>query len=532
MKRKSRFLYLLTLRASLFLSITPLLFACSQHSLHPNAITIAISHDPMSLDPRSACLSKDISIAQALYEGLMREHNHHPQPALATHYTVSDDQTIYTFYLKPSQWSNGDPVTAYDFEESIKQLYQCEVAGSSVFLMGVIKNAQAITKHQLPVDALGIRAINDLTLEITLEQPIPHFLELISYPLFFPVHISLRNYYKTRGTPFPHISNGPFVLHTYHPQNQLIMKKNSRYHEHSAVQLETITFQVVPETHTAMQLLQKKLIDWMGSPWSAPITKEDQNRIPQEKLYKYPVLGTTALICNLNNTLIKNKSLRQALSYAIDKPSLLQFINSGQVAENFLPPSLSTLPIQGAMPQEQRESIAREYFKKAQQELSQKQLSELSIIYPLESASLNAIVQEIQQQIKHVLGISITIQGMEYHSFLDKRNRGDFSLATGKWVANYPRPSSFLAILGNPTPSVSTTSLTHWENPQYNTIVNRLHSHPNENDQYTAENLIKEDLPLIPLYHFEYVYAANPKIHQAYCSPLGHVDIKELVITK
>lgn len=533
MKRKSRSTPNSILRVSLFLMMSLLSSCTQQNALQNHSLKIAISHDPLSLDPRSACLSKDISIAQALYEGLMRERENRPQPALATHYVISDDKTIYTFYLKPTQWSNGDPVTAYDFEESMKQLHQLDALGSSSLLLGVIKNSQAITSHKLPVTALGIRAIDDLTLEITLEQPTPHFLELLSYPLFFPVHTSLRNYYKTRDSIFPCVSNGPFVLHTYHPQNQLIMQKNPLYHDHNAVHLETITFQVVPDTHTALQLFQKKLVDWIGSPWSSPISKEDQNRISQESLFTYPVLGTTVLLCNLQNTLIQNKSLRHALSHAIDKSSLLKFINHGKVAENFLPPCLSTLSPYDDLPREQREALAREYFKKAQQELSQKQIAELSIIYPLESASLHAIIQEIQQQIKNVLGISIAIQGMEYHHFLDKRNRGDFSLATAKWVADYPRPSSFLAILGSSTQSASITSLTRWENTQYNAIVNHLmRTTPDKKDQYIAENLIKEDLPLIPLYHFEYVYAANPKLQHTYYSLLGHVDIKELEIAK
>ncbi|EPJ29561.1 bacterial extracellular solute-binding s, 5 Middle family protein, partial [Chlamydia psittaci 09DC78] len=110
----------------------------------------------MSLDPRSACLSKDISIAQALYEGLVRERSAHPELALAQYYTISSDQTVYTFYLKEASWSNGDPVTAYDFEESIKQIHKLEVACSSNFLLSVIKNSHAVMSKQLPVDTLGI----------------------------------------------------------------------------------------------------------------------------------------------------------------------------------------------------------------------------------------------------------------------------------------------------------------------------------------------------------------------------------------
>ncbi|WP_415926556.1 peptide ABC transporter substrate-binding protein [Chlamydia vaughanii] len=534
MKRKTPPLFTFTLRALLFSGTLLLCSSCHQHNTkNHNSLRIAISHDPMSLDPRSACLSKDLSIAQALYEGLMRERENQPQLALAKHYSISKDATVYTFHLKDTKWSNGDPLTAYDFEESIKQIHQLEVACSSNILIGVIKNSEAVTSKQLPVETLGVQALDNSTLEITLEKPTPYFLELLSYPVFFPVHKSLREYYTTGEANFPSISNGPFVIHKYQPQNQLIIKKNSQYHDASSVHLETITFQIVPDTHTAIQLLQKNLIDWVGSPWSSPISKEDQNRIPKEKLHNYPVLGTTALICNLKSSPMHSKALRKALDYAIDKNTLLKFISHGKVAERFLPPSLSTITATSSLSKEQREEKAREYFKEAQKELSQKQIAELSIIYPLESACLNAIVQEIQQQIKHVLGIYVTIQGMEYHCFLDKRTRGDFALATGRWVADYPRSTSFLSILGNPKNDQPTKSLTQWENKHYNHILHKLQSsHVDPKDQLIAEQLIEEDSPIIPLYHFEYTYAANPKIQHTYSSPLGHMDLKETEFSK
>ncbi|QVE49580.1 peptide ABC transporter substrate-binding protein [Chlamydia crocodili] len=524
----------LTLSAILFLGIFLLCPSCHTNiSKNQNSLKIAISHDPMSLDPRSACLSKDISIAQALYEGLVRERPGNPELALAKCYTISDDQTVYTFYLKDTLWSNGDPVTAYDFEESIKQIHKLEVTLSSNFLPRVIKNSQAVISKKLPIDTLGIRALDKSKLEIILEKPVPYFLELLAYPIFFPVHKSLRNFYSSGGINLPNISNGPFVIENYQPQNQLIIKKNPLYHDKCSVHLDTIIFQIVPDTHTAMQLLQKNLIDWVGSPWSSPISKEDQYHIPKDKLHNYPVLGTTALICNLKNSPTNNVALRKALAYAIDKTTLLQFISHGKVAEHFLPPELSKISKCSYLSQEERQEYARECFKEAQKELSQKYISELSIIYPLESACLNAVVQEIQQQIKNVLGIHITIHGMEYHCFLDKRRRGDFTLATGRWVADYPRPTSFLAILGNFKSDEPTKSLTKWENEKYNHILDSLLS-PGENsrDQILAEELIEDELPIIPLYHFEYTYAANPKIQNSYTSLLGHIDLKETELSK
>ncbi len=534
MTRKLRKFLTPTLSALFFLGSLLLCTSCHTHtSKNQNSLKIAISHDPMSLDPRSACLSKDISLAQALYEGLVRERSGNPELALTKCYTISDDQTVYTFYLKDALWSNGDPITAYDFEESIKQIHKLEVTSSSNFLLSVIKNSQTVMSKELPMDKLGIRAIDKSTLEITLEKPIPYFLELLAYPIFFPAHKSLRDFYSSGKTNLPNISNGPFIIETYQPQHQLTIKKNALYHDKSSVHLDTIVFQIVPDTHTAIQLLQKNLIDWVGSPWSSPISKEDQYHIPKDKLHNYPVLGTTALICNLKNSPTQNLALRKALAYAIDKATLLQFISQGKVADHFLPPELSKIHKRSYVSQEELQERARLCFKEALKELSPKDISELSIIYPLESVCLNSIVQEIQQQIKNVLGIHITIQGMEYHCFLDKRRRGDFTLATGRWVADYPRPSSFLAILGNFKSDEPTKSLTKWENAQYNHILNALLS-PEENiqNQILAEELIEDELPIIPLYHFEYTYAANPRIQNIYTSLLGHIDLKEIELSK
>nr|WP_081031110.1 peptide ABC transporter substrate-binding protein [Chlamydia ibidis] len=498
-----------------------------------NTLRIAMSHDPISLDPRSASLSKDLSLAYALYEGLLRDNAGELVNGIAEKYTVSQDGTTYLFFLKQVQWSNGDEITAYDFEESIKQIYQKEVVCSSSTLPLMIKNAQEVMNHQLPIDSLGIRAIDNHTLEIILEKPQSCFLNTVAHPVFFPVHKTLRDYYTTGKSITLPITNGPFIISNYQPQNQLILKKNPLYHDRDNVSLNTIVFQIVPDSYTATQMLQKDLIDWIGSPWSSPISKEDQMHISEEKFHSYPVLGTMALICNLNTSPLYNLALRRALSYAIDKASLLQFINNCEVAESFLPCNLSRYNDYPKLTTEERRKKAQFYFKEAEKTLSSKQISELSIIYPLESGALNAIIQEIQQQIKNVLGIHINIQGMEYHCFVEKRNRGDFSLATGKWMADYPQPSSFLAILGNLKQDQPTQSLTKWDNPEYNNLLCKLYfSRGDENDQRNAEHLIAEDLPIIPLYHFKYSYAINPKINNLYESALGYIDIKRLEIVR
>lgn len=482
----------------------------------PGLLRIAISHDPLSLDPRQASLSKDISIAKALYEGLVREKDHTPRLALASHYTVSDDLCVYTFHLKPSVWSNGDPVTAYDFEMSIKQMCSQEVESTSIRLLSILQNAQEVYHRLQPVEQLGVKALDAKTLQFTLAHPAPYFLELLAHPIFFPVHVSVR---KRKGS---YISNGPFVIEAYQPQQRLILQKNPLYHDSEAVKLKAIHFQIVTDGHTAVKMLQQHVIDWIGAPWSSSIAKEEQYHLD---FHSYPVLGTTLLICNFEHPAIRKKHLRKALAEAINRQALLQFVN-GQPAQQFLHPIVSQLKAPFSS-QSESEVSAKENLRLAIEELGDD--IDLEIIYPLESSCLHAVVQAIQQQIKQVLSLPITIRGLEYHCFLDRRQRGDFTLATGKWIAEHHNPVAFLNVLKG---KELLHSLTNWQNPTYETLLSRLTVQEDPQALCTAEKILHDELPIIPLYHFEHTYAIHPKVSHIYGSLLGDVDLKEAEITE
>ncbi|WP_201456986.1 peptide ABC transporter substrate-binding protein [Chlamydia sp. 17-3921] len=502
--------------------------SCAQtHVTNKNSsLTIAMSYDPISLDPRSVYLAKDISIAKALYEGLTRETSSGIQLALADSYTLSTDKRTYTFTLKSTSWSNGDPLTAYDFEESIKQLYTNSAIPAVHTLLNTLENSQEISNNKLPIEKLGIYAKDETTLEISLEKPITYFLEILAHPTFYPVHKSLREYYKNSKKSFLNVSNGPFILKKYQPQNSLILEKNTRYYDFHSVYLETITFKVVTDPRTALKLLQNQTIDLIGAPWSSAIIKEAQKKLPQEKVHTYPVFGTTMLIYNFAKPLLQNKALRKALAYAIDKEALLQFVNLGKPAHSLIPPGLSQLPAPTFLSLEERHTKARQYFEEAKKELSDKQLAELYLLYPVEANNFSAIAQNIQQQIKKVLGLHIPIQGTEYHCFLEQRKHGDFFIATGGWIAEYQNPMTFLAILGDPH------DLTKWKNHDYETFLKIQKELGGSENTKLAETLIDQEMPIIPLYHCDYIYATNLQIKNIFHSPLGYVDFKEAQIIK
>ncbi|WP_375793491.1 peptide ABC transporter substrate-binding protein [Chlamydia sp. 12-01] len=513
------------------------LFLISCHQQAPQnegqCLRIGISYDPLSLDPRCTYLKKDISLAKALYEGLSRERisEDHVILGIAENYTVSHGGTVYTFDLKDTQWSNGDPVTAYDFEESIKQIHTKNLPISYHNLLYIIKNSRAIMEEQLPIEQLGIKALNAKTLAITLEHPSLNFIEMVSHPLFFPVHASLREYYKNPKIKPVYISNGPFTLSDFQPQKHLIMQKNAHYYDVDKVKTDTLIFKVMSDSHTAAKFFKNNLIDVLGNPWIAKIPQEVLNNTPEEIKHVYSVCSTSILIYNLHMPVLQNKSLRKALAFAINKESLIPLLNSARIANSFIPPELSEIHNQELLNQEQREKIAREYFKEAKATLSEKELSEISLIYPQESSIFSLIVQELQQQFKNVLGIHIPIQGVEYFYFLEKRNKGEFYLSVGGWIAEYLNARNFLTILGNSENKETSHQLGKWNNKQFDEILGKYHTQTfTKKDQILAEKLIEEDIPIFPLYHFNYIYIAHPRVNNLYTSPLGHVDLKEVEV--
>ncbi|AAP05342.1 peptide ABC transporter substrate-binding protein [Chlamydia caviae] len=520
--------------AACFLSLASVfLISCHQQSSQDigKSLRIGMSYDPISLDPRCTYLKKDISLAKALYEGLVREHisKDHVILGMAKDYTVSQEGCVYTFNLRDTQWSNGDPVTAYDFEESIKQIHTKNLPISYHNLLYIIKNSKAIIEDNLPVEQLGVKALDVNTLEITLEHPSSNFIEMVSHPLFFPVHTSLREYYKNPQIKPVYISNGPFILSDFQPQKHLTMKKNPHYYDVEKVKIDTLIFKVMSDAHTAAKFFKNNLIDILGNPWISKIPHEMLHNTPDEIKHVYSVCSTSILIYNLDMPVLQNKALRKALAYAIDKESLIPLLNSARIANSFLPPELSEVRNQAALSKEQREEKAREYLKEAKTTLSEKDLAELSLIYPQESSVFSLVVQELQQQFKNVLGMHIPIQGVEYFCFLEKRNKGDFYLSVGGWIAEYLNARNFLTVLGNPENKETSHQLGKWNNKQFDQILSKYHTHTfTKEDQILAEALIEDELPVFPMYHFNYIYIAQPQVNNLYASPLGHVDLKEV----
>jgi oligopeptide transport system substrate-binding protein len=203
--------------------------------------------DPPSMDPRVGVDTVSDGVIRMLFEGLTyMERDGSTQLALAQSFELSSDQTVYTFHLKDVKWSDGSPLTAYDFEGAWKNIVDPKTLAPNANLLYLLKNGRAIKLGELPVDTLGVRATDDKTLVVELEHPQASFLDALSNCAFYPLPSKMRDH------PFSYdnyICCGPFQLKSYQLQDKIILTKNPHYWDVQQVRLDEVHFYVVMVGH-------------------------------------------------------------------------------------------------------------------------------------------------------------------------------------------------------------------------------------------------------------------------------------------
>lgn len=260
-----KILYCALLFMPFFVSCTSL-----QKSEKKNVVRINLKDEPSTLDPRKARDLSSMSITRMLFEGLTRVgKNEKAELALANDVSWTPDVKKYTFHLRDAQWSNGDPITAFDFVYAWKKVLDPNFPSDVAFQLYVIKNAKAAKEGKVQIQEVGIHALDNKTLEIDLEYPVPYFLELVAIPVFFPINsrIDQLNSQWAEG-PSSFVCNGPFRLETWKHHDCIIVNKNESYWDASSVHLSKLELVMIDTEDTELKMFEKKELDWAGSPIS------------------------------------------------------------------------------------------------------------------------------------------------------------------------------------------------------------------------------------------------------------------------
>ncbi|MGL4819200.1 MAG: ABC transporter substrate-binding protein [Bacilli bacterium] len=419
----------------------------------PQVLNLPIGAEIPSMDSSKATDAESFMIMINTNEGLYRLGEDGKTPTLGMAKedpTVSEDKLTYTFKLREdAKWSNGEPVTANDFVYAWQRAVNPDTASEYAYIMFDVKNAAAVNEGKMPVDQLGIKALDEYTLEVQLENAIPYFIELTAFPTFFPqnqkwVEAQAGKY----GTEANNVLyNGPFVMSEWKHNESIKLTKNDNYWDKDAVKLEEINFKVLKETSTTVNLYDGGEIDRAG------LTSEFVDQYKDGEGFGTISDASTFFIrLNQKNEALANVNIRRAIVQAINKENLTnELLNNGSKPINGLVPSNFTKnPENGGDFREDVGELLPYNVAEAQKAWTQglKELGTDKVTLTLtnsDSDLAKRIAEYIQGELQTNLpGLTVNVKLLPFKQQLDENAKGNYDMSIGGWGADYPDPMTFL----------------------------------------------------------------------------------------
>jgi len=481
--------------------------------------------EPRYLDPALNNAVDGANIIINCFEGLTRVNvKGETVPGMAEKWVISKDGKTYTFYLRDAKWSDGKPVTAYDFEYAWKRALDPKTASEYAYQMYYIKNGRAFNEGKAKVGDVGVKALNAKTLQVTLEAPTSYFIDLTNFPTYFPVRKDIVEKYgdKWATDPKTYIGNGPFKLTTWVHNSKLEFVKNNNYWDKKSITLEKIIYKLSEDEKANLMAYEAGQVDGAeGIP-----TDEIPRLIKQKKMKIWPELGL--YYYDLNNAFpqFKDKRVRLALSLAIDRTYIVEQIGKlGQkpataivpygipgVSKDFRTEGGNFLPVKADL------AKAKRYLAEAGYP-DGKGFPEIEIIYNTNEGH-KKIAEAIQNMWKQ-LGISVKLTNMEWKVLQDRRQKKDYIVARDGWLGDYVDPMTFLDLFT----SYSENNNTNWSNKEYDKLIDQAKMETDRKKRmelmHKAEKIIMEDFAIIPIYYYVKGQLLKDYVKNYYISPLG-----------
>lgn len=462
-------------------------FVSVMNALSAQSAHLYLQTEPFSLDPRIGVDRRSQTVLRTLFEGLTRINKQgNVELALARSVDISEDQLTLRFTLHDARWSNKKKITASDFVRSWKSCIDPAFGSTAAHHFFDIKNAKKAYEQKCSLDDVAVSAIDDTHLKVTLERPIPYFLELLSLPVFSPLSPSVdtKNF----------ISNGAYLLEDHSSHSHILLKKNPEYRCKDEIHLDHIKFSIIEESCTAFSLFQKKELDWYGDPCG--IIPIEYITILRNKLSCEHVGALYWLRCSSKRLSLKT---RQKIASAINRDQVCRLLNGGEKpAYSILPEKLSQysasfLPINAKLPEK------------------------ITLTHWAEPAS-TAIAELLQQQLQDKLHITIELNALDWTSYLNALNNNDFEIIT----------AACYQIVNHPFPSLEYLSTTDWVNKDFSAIMANSQTPQNPELLKEAEMITLQELPIIPLHYLAFKYMKAKGLQGEVLSPVGVMELKWL----
>lgn len=517
-------------------------------------IKVNLGADPKTIDPGLNNSVEGGKVIVNAFEGLTDlDKNEKVIPGVAEKWDISKDGLHYTFHLrKDAKWSDGKPVKAQDFEYAWKRALNPDTASEYAFQLFYLKNGEAYNQSQNPkaakkatVDEVGVKATDDYTLDVTLEGATPYFLSLMAFPTYMPIRKDIieKNPKDWATKPETYVSNGPFMMKELKMKDSINFVKNSNYWDTKNVKLDQIQFKVLDQESSYLAAFKTGQIDMLDKP---PV-QEIPSLLKDNIATSYPYLGTyyydfniSANAANVNPEAakaLKDVRVRKALSLAIDREAITSKVSKGgeKPATSFVP--------SGVTDEKGTKFKNKEYYKTtANVEEAKKLLAEagypdgkgfpkLELIYNTlqQHQSIAAAVQDMW---KKNLGIDITLRNLERKVQLTEANKHNFVLNRDGWIADYNDSMTFLDIFT----TTNGNNYCGYNNPKYDALITAAKVEANEEKRaamlHQAEDMIMNDMPIMPIYEYTEVVCMNKKLTGVHVSNLGFFYFRDADLTK
>lgn len=497
-------------------------------------LSVNVGPEPNSIDPALNTAVDGGTMLVHTFEGLTKlDKEGKPQLAQAEKIELSDDKLTYTVTLRADvKWSDGQPVTAEDFVYSWRRVVNPDTAAEYAYMMEPVKNAAAITSGDVTdLSQLGIKAIDERTLEIQLEAVCTYFEELLAFPVYYPVRKDLveGNDNWTRD-PAAYVGNGPYKMVEWKHNEVIVMEKNPHYYGLSELVPQQIRFVLLEDDNAILNAYENGDIVLADSMPNAEIEawkdKEDFQTTHQ--------LGTYFIIFQTEKEPFNDPKVRKALSLSIDRNYLVDRIT--KIGEN---PASGFVPdtVFDADTSKKFREVGGSYWSVDQADYesnvaeAKKLLAEAGYPngegFPVVEYMYNPatphleVAESLIDMWKSQLGITVKAASQDWNVFIDTRRNGDYQIARHGWIADYNDPISFLDMWV--TGSGNNNAM--WSNSKYDELIKQARLSADRDERFRlmhqAEDILMEEMPVAPLFYVQDLYLKNPKLQGFYDSPLG-----------
>ncbi len=527
-----------TLLGFCFLILAPLLFssACRRETKVEKAnregiLILGNGAEPKTLDPQLIQSVGDGNIMRAVFEGLVTFHETEDSvalPGVAERWEPNEDFSVWTFHFRPdAKWSNGDPVTANDFAYAYQRILEPAFASPYASMLYFLTGAEEFNKGDTDgFSTVGVKVIDDRTLELSLIGPIDYFTEILKHATWLPVHQATIEKFGDMTDPFTdwqrpenHVGNGPFQIKSWRINHSVVVERNPHYWDAENVKLNGIVFRPLPNEYTEERAFRDGQLHYTYVLPSNLVEWYRENR--PEVLRTEPYAGSYFYRCNVTKPPMDDKRVRQALAFAIDRKSLVENVTLGgqSPAYGFTPPFEGVYdPPKGVNfdPEKARSLLAEAGYPDG------KGFPGFEILINTTEAH-RAVAEAVQAMWKEHLNIdNVAINNQEWKVFQRTLHDLNYEVARSGWIGDYVHPTTFLTLWQTD----DTNNETGWSNAEYDRLIQEALQAADPETRLArlmdAEAILLEELPILPIYWYTRVYLLDPSVKNWNPSVLDH----------